>query len=77
VASQEAPAARRQEELPFGGVFAESNAKERGYREFVSGRLIDSGKARGVLRVSGSDVPLRGGGHGECDSGLRLRRVSR
>jgi hypothetical protein len=62
---------------PFGGGFASWKAKQRDYREFVLGRLIDPRKARGVLRVSGSDVPLRGGGSDKCDSGLLHWRVRR
>jgi hypothetical protein len=46
------------------------------YKTRVSGRLVSSKKARGWVRVFGTDVGIRGGGSGRCDSG-RLHWVAR
>jgi hypothetical protein len=46
------------------------------YRTKVSGRLVSRGKARGWVRVYGTDVAIRGGGHESCDSG-RLHWIAR
>lgn len=62
---------------PFGGVSAEGSAKKPALREAVTGRLIDPNKAKGFVRVSGSGVPLRGGGHDKCDSGRVRWKVER
>jgi hypothetical protein len=46
------------------------------YRTKVSGRLISRRKARGWVRVYGTNVAIRGGGHESCDSG-RLHWIAR
>src|SRR4051794_27836678 len=62
----------------FGGTWAELDRPHHvTYREHVSGKLITPDKARGLVRVSGASVPLRGGGHDECDSGRLHWKVRR
>jgi hypothetical protein len=46
------------------------------YNTKVSGRLVSRRKARGWVRVYGTAVAIRGGGHEDCDSG-RLHWVAR
>lgn len=41
----------------------------------IRGDYVSKRKTRGWVRISGSDVPLRGGGSAACDSG-RLRWVA-
>ncbi len=59
--------------------FRDAPPRRSSLTETVSGRLLDPLKplrrrrrATGFVRVNGSRVPLRGGGHAKCDSG-RLR----
>jgi hypothetical protein len=46
------------------------------YKTKVSGRLVSRQKARGWVRVYGTDVAIRGGGSEPCDSG-RLHWIAR
>jgi len=38
-------------------------------KTFVSGDFVTKRRAKGFVRVNGNTVPLKGGGHADCDSG--------
>jgi hypothetical protein len=62
---------------PWGITGTASGGPHGVYRTKVSGRLVSRSKARGWVRVYGSDVAIRGGGrHEKCESG-RLHWVAR
>jgi hypothetical protein len=54
----------------------EGDPSDPAYATEVSGRLKTPRKAKGWVRVWGSEVSLEGGGQGECESG-RLRWIAR
>lgn len=54
---------------PFGTVTISGPAGNPAVKTKVVGRLVTPRRARGFVRVSGSSVPLEGGGSARCDSG--------
>lgn len=59
---------------PFGLGVSSSGPN---YKASVTGHMVSRNKARGIVHVSGSEVPLSGGGHDKCDSGLLHWQVTR
>jgi hypothetical protein len=60
----------------FGYGVADGGPGKPSYAARVRGRLVRRDKARGILRVHGTAVPLKGGGQDRCDSG-RLHWIVR
>jgi len=61
----------------FGLTEGSGSLEDPVYLAKVIGRMRGPDRARGIVRVRGSSVPLRGGGHDECDSGRLRWRVTR
>jgi len=55
--------------IHFGNTVISGPAKHPKYLAKVHGTFTHPGEARGYVRVSGTRVPLKGGGHADCDSG--------
>jgi hypothetical protein len=59
---------RYADDQPFGITEVGGSLRHPVYKATVHGHLVSRNKARGLVRVHGSSVPLRGGGHGRCES---------